>query len=56
VIKKKIVGQDCNSVVPRDGEKEVLLDVFFLQAPDLLATFVDNGVLVGVIGNGSGAR
>jgi hypothetical protein len=32
-----------------------MLDVFFLGAPDFLATFIDDGVLVWVMVNGSGA-
>jgi hypothetical protein len=44
------------SIVVGDGEEEVLLDVFFLQAPDLLTAFIDNGVLMWVMGDGGGAR
>jgi hypothetical protein len=44
------------SVVPGDSEEEVLLDIFLLEAPDLLATFVDDGILMWVVGNGSGTR
>jgi hypothetical protein len=33
-------------IVPGDGKEEVLLDVFLLGTPDLLAMFVDDGVLV----------
>jgi hypothetical protein len=43
-------------VVTGDGEQEVLLDIFVLRAPDLLTSFVDDGVLMGVVGNGGGAR
>jgi hypothetical protein len=44
------------SVVPGDGEEEVFLDVFFLWAPDLLTAFVDNDVLMRVVGDGGGTR
>jgi hypothetical protein len=33
-------------IVPGDGEEEILLDIFLLRAPDFLAMFVDNSVLV----------
>jgi hypothetical protein len=38
-----------------DGEEEVFLDIFVLWASDLLTTFVDDGVLVRVVGDGGGA-
>jgi hypothetical protein len=44
------------SIVVGDGEKEVFLDVFFLQASDLLTMFVDDGVLMWMMGDSSGAR
>jgi hypothetical protein len=44
------------SVVPGDSEKEVLLDIFLLGAPDLLTVFVDDGILMWVVGNGGGTR
>jgi hypothetical protein len=43
-------------IVLRDGEEEVLLYVFFLWAPDLLTMFIDDGVLMRVIGDGSGTK
>jgi hypothetical protein len=43
-------------IVLGDGEEDVLLDVFLLQAPDLLTTFINDSVLMGVVGNSSGAR
>jgi hypothetical protein len=49
-------GVVVKGVVLGDGEEEVFLDIFLLQAPDFLATFIDNGVLVGVVSNGSGTR
>jgi hypothetical protein len=49
-------GVIVKGIVLRDGEQEILLDVFILWIPDLLATFINNGVLVRVVGNGSGAR
>jgi hypothetical protein len=41
-------------VISGDGEEEVLLDIFILWAPDLLTAFVDDGVLVRVVSDGSG--
>jgi hypothetical protein len=49
-------GMVVEGVVVGDGEKEVLLDIFVLRAPDFLTSFVDDGVLVRVIGDGGGAR
>jgi hypothetical protein len=42
-------------VVVGDGEEEVALNIFVLRAPDFLTSFVDDGVLVRVVGNGGGA-
>jgi hypothetical protein len=42
-------------VVVGDGEEEVFVDILLLWAPDFLTVFVDDSVLVGVVGNGSGA-
>jgi hypothetical protein len=49
-------GVIVKGVVAGDGEEEVLLDVFVLWTPDFLTSFVDNGVLVRVVGDGSGTR
>jgi hypothetical protein len=43
-------------IIVGDGEEEVLVNVFILWAPDFLTAFVDDGVLMWVVGNGSGAR
>jgi hypothetical protein len=43
-------------VVPGDGEQEISLNIFVLRTPDLLTTFVDDGVLVGVVSDGGGTR
>jgi hypothetical protein len=43
-------------IVPRDGEQEILLDIFILRTPDFLTAFIDNGVLVRVVGDSSGTR
>jgi hypothetical protein len=43
-------------VVLRDGEQEVLLNIFVLGTPDLLTSFIDDGILVRVIGDGGGTR
>jgi hypothetical protein len=43
-------------IVARDGDEEVTLYVLILGAPDFFSTFVDDGVLVWVVGDGSGAR
>jgi hypothetical protein len=48
-------GVIVKGIVLGDGEEEVALNVFVLGAPDFFATFVDNGVLVRVVGDGSGA-
>jgi hypothetical protein len=42
-------------VVVGDGEEEVLLNVFVLRTPDFLTSLVNDGVLVGVVGNSGGA-
>jgi hypothetical protein len=49
-------GVIVKGVVPGDGEEKILLDVFVLWAPDFLTSFVDDGVLVRVIGDGGGTR
>jgi hypothetical protein len=41
-------------IVPEDGEEEVFVDILILGTSDLLTTFVDDGVLVRVVGNGGG--
>jgi hypothetical protein len=43
-------------IVVGDGEEEVVLNIFVLWAPDFLTMFVDDGVLVRVVGDSSGAR
>jgi hypothetical protein len=52
----EVDGVVIKGIVLRDGEEKVLLDVFFLGTPDLLTAFVDNGVLMRVVGNGGGTR
>jgi hypothetical protein len=47
-------GVVVKGIVVGDGEKEVPLNILVLQAPDFLAAFIDDGVLMGVIGNGGG--
>jgi hypothetical protein len=42
-------------VVAGDGEEEVSLNIFILGAPDFLAAFVDDGILVWVVSDGGGA-
>jgi hypothetical protein len=49
-------GMVVEGVVPGDGEEEIFLDVFVLWTPDLLTTFVDDGILVWVVGDGGGTR
>jgi hypothetical protein len=49
-------GVIVEGVVPGDGEQEIFLDIFVLRAPDLLTAFVDDGVLMGVVGDGGGTR
>jgi hypothetical protein len=49
-------GMVVKGVISGDGEEEVLVNVFILGAPDLLATFVDDSVLVRVVGDGSDTR
>jgi hypothetical protein len=48
-------GVVVKGVVVGDGEKEVLLNILILQAPDFLTLFIDDGVLVRVVGDGGGA-
>jgi hypothetical protein len=43
-------------IVPGDGEEEILVNVFILRTPDFLTTFIDNGVLMWVVGDGGGTR
>jgi hypothetical protein len=52
----KVGGVVVKGIVPGDGEEKVTLDVFFLWAPDLLTVFIDDSVLMGVVGNGGGIR
>jgi hypothetical protein len=48
-------GVVVKGVVTGDGKEEIALNVFILGTPDLLTAFVDDdGVLVGVIGDGGG--
>jgi hypothetical protein len=49
-------GVVVKGIVPRDGEEKVLVDVFILGAPDFLTLFVDNGILVRVVGNSGDTR
>jgi hypothetical protein len=49
-------GVVVESVVLGDGEEKVMLDVLILGAPDFLATFVNDGVLVRMVSDGGGAR
>jgi hypothetical protein len=49
-------GVVVEGVIAGDGKEEVLLNILVLGAPDFLALFVDDGVLVWVVGDGSGAR
>jgi hypothetical protein len=49
-------GVVVESIILGDGEQEIFLDIFILRAPDFLTTFIDNGVLVGVVGDGGGTR
>jgi hypothetical protein len=41
-------------VIVGDSEEEVFMNVFVLRTPDLLTVFIDNGVLVGVVGDDGG--
>jgi hypothetical protein len=52
----KVGGVIIKGVVLGDDKEEVLLDVFLLWASDLLAAFINNGVLVQVVGDSSGIR
>jgi hypothetical protein len=49
-------GVIVEGVVLGDGEQEVFLNIFILRAPDLLTSFVDDGVLVRVVGDSGGTR
>jgi hypothetical protein len=49
-------GVVVKGVVLGDGEEEVLVDVFILGTPNLLTVFINNGVLMRVVGNGGGTR
>jgi hypothetical protein len=42
-------------VISGNGEEEVPLNIFVLRAPDFLTVFVDDGVLMGVVGDSGGA-
>jgi hypothetical protein len=48
-------GVIVESVVPGDGEQEIFLDILVLWAPDLLTAFIDDSVLVWVVGDSGGA-
>jgi hypothetical protein len=48
-------GVVIEGVVAGDGEEEVTLNILVLWAPDFLAPFVDDGILVWVVSNGGGA-
>jgi hypothetical protein len=52
----KVGGVVVNGIVPGDGEVEVMLDIFFLWASDLLTAFIDDSILMGVVGNSDSAR
>jgi hypothetical protein len=47
-------GVVVKSVVVGDGKEEVTLDIFILGAPDFLALFVYDSVLVWVVSDGGG--
>jgi hypothetical protein len=49
-------GVVVKGIVAGDGEEEVTLDIFVLRAPDFLTAFVDNGILVWVVGDSGGTR
>jgi hypothetical protein len=49
-------GVVVKSVVVGDGKKKVMLNIFILGAPDFLASFIDDSILVRVVGDSSGAR
>jgi hypothetical protein len=49
-------GMVVKGIVMGDGEEEVLVNIFVLGAPDLFTALVDNSILVGVVGDGSGTR
>jgi hypothetical protein len=48
-------GVVVKGIVAGDGKEEVLVNIFILGAPDLLTTFVDDSVLMRVVGDSSGA-
>jgi hypothetical protein len=52
----KIIRVVVKGVPQGDKLEEVAQEVLFLRGPDLLTTFVDDSVLVGVAVVGSGAR
>jgi hypothetical protein len=49
-------GIVVKGVVAGDGEEEVTLDVLVLGIPDFFSAFVDDGVLVWVVGDSGSAR
>jgi hypothetical protein len=49
-------GVVVEGIVTGDGEQEVFLNILILRTPDLLTSFVDDGVLMWVVSNGGGAR
>jgi hypothetical protein len=49
-------GMVIKGIVAGDSEEEVFLNILLLWTPDFLATFVDDGVLMWVIGNSSGTQ
>src|SRR5947208_12229505 len=51
----EILGMVTEGVPKGDELEEVSQEVFFLRGPDLLTTFVNDGVLVGVAVVGGGA-
>jgi hypothetical protein len=49
-------GIIIKGIVVGDGEEEVSLNILVLGAPDFFTAFVDNSVLVRVVGDGSGTQ
>jgi hypothetical protein len=49
-------GVVIKGVIAGDSEEEVLVNVLVLGAPDLFTTLVDNGVLVGMVGDSGDTR
>jgi hypothetical protein len=49
-------GVVVEGIVPGDGEEEIFVNVFVLWAPDLLTVFIDDSVLMGVVGDSGGTR